>query len=72
MLNLIGELQGQPMSGHPRDVIYAAFCSAFVKHPKEGDPTSSNHWIEPMQSAHLTKVVMLELEANGLQIVKKA
>ena len=71
MLKLLGELQGQPMSDHPRDVIYAAFCSAFVKYPKEEDSTPGNHWIEPRQSAHLTKVVMLELEANGFQIVKK-
>jgi hypothetical protein len=55
----------------PRDVIYAAIHSAFVKYPKEDDPTWSEHWIQPEESAHLTKVVMLELEANGFQIVKK-
>jgi hypothetical protein len=39
---------------------------------KEDDgPAWNDHWIEPEQSAHLTKVVMLELEANGFQIVKK-
>jgi hypothetical protein len=56
----------------PRDVIYAAIHSAFVKYPKEDDPASSDHWIESEQSAHLTKVVMLGLEANGFQILKKA
>jgi len=71
MLKLIGELQGQPLSD-PRDVIYAAFYSAFVKYPKEGDPAPSNYWIDPARTAHLTKVVMLELEANGFQVVKKA
>lgn len=65
-----GGKQGELMSD-PRDVIYAAIHSAFVKYPKEDDPASSDHWIEPEQSAHLTKVVMLELEANGFQIVKK-
>jgi hypothetical protein len=70
MLKLMGDLQGQP-TPDPRDVIYAAFYSAFVKYPKEDDPAPSNHWIEPLESAHLTKVVMLELEANGFQIVKK-
>ena len=55
----------------PRDVIYAAIHSAFVRYPKEDDLASSEHWIEPEDSAHLTKVVMLELEANGFQIVKK-
>jgi hypothetical protein len=71
MLRLIGELQGQP-TPDPRDVIYAAFYSAFVKYPKEDDPALSNHWIEPVHSAHLTRVVMLALEANGFQIVKKS
>jgi hypothetical protein len=55
-----------------RDVIYAAIHSAFVKYPMEDDPTWSDHWIEPEQSAHLTKVVLLELEAGGFQIVKKS
>jgi hypothetical protein len=71
MLRLIGELQGQPTSD-PRDVIYAAFYSASVKYPKEDDPALSNHWIEPVHSAHLTKAVMLALDANGFQIVKKS
>jgi hypothetical protein len=42
-----------------------------VKYPKEDDPTSHGHWIDDGDSAHLAKVVMLELEANGYQIVKK-
>jgi len=54
-----------------RDVIYAAIHSAFVKYPREDDPTWSEHWIQPEESAHLTKVVILELEANGFEIVKK-
>jgi hypothetical protein len=36
-------------------------CSAFQKN----DPMPRKDWIEPLQSAHLTRVVMLELEANG-------
>jgi hypothetical protein len=71
MLRLIDELEGQTMSDDPRDIIYAAFYSALVKYPKEGDRAPRHHWIKPMRSAHLTKVVMLELEANGYQIVKK-
>jgi hypothetical protein len=55
----------------PRDVIYAAIHSAFVKYPREDDPASHDHWIQPEESAHLTKVVLAELEANGFQIVKK-
>ena len=53
----------------PRDVIYAAIHSAFVKYPREDDPSSD--WIQPKEAAHLTKVVLAELEANGFQIVKK-
>lgn len=55
----------------PRDVIYAAIYSAFVKYPREDDPEMPNHWIQPEESAHLTKVVLAELEANGFQIVRK-
>lgn len=54
-----------------RDVIYAAIHSAFVKYPKEDDPSSHDHWIGPEEASHLTRVVMTELEANGFQIMKK-
>ncbi|WJR76470.1 hypothetical protein [Bradyrhizobium sp. NP1] len=57
---------------NPRDVIYAAIQSAFVKYPREDDPSWSDHWIQPEESAHLTKAVMLELEANGFEIVRKS
>jgi hypothetical protein len=63
--------QEAPMTD-PRDVIYAAIHSAFVKYPREDDPASHDHWIQPEESAHLTKVVLAELEANGFKIVKKA
>ena len=55
----------------PRDVIYAAIHSAFVKYPKEDDPASHDHWIQPEEATHLTKVVMAELEANGGESVKR-
>jgi hypothetical protein len=67
---MIGQTGGKAMPD-PRDVIYAAIHSAFVKYPKEDDPSSHEHWIEPEDSAHLTKVVMMELDANGYRIVKK-
>jgi hypothetical protein len=57
---------------NPRDVIYAAIHSAFVKYPREDDPASHDHWIQPEEAGHLTKVVLAELEANGFQIVKKS
>ena len=35
-----------------RDVIYAAIHSAFVKYPKEDDPASHDHWIQPEEATH--------------------
>lgn len=67
---MISVAQEVPMSD-PRDVIYAAVHSAFVKYPREDDPASHDHWIGPDEAAHLTKVVIAELDANGFQIVKK-
>jgi hypothetical protein len=56
------------------DVIYAAVHAAFVKYPKEddGDSAWDNQWIQPEESKHLTKVILIELAANGFEIVKKA
>jgi hypothetical protein len=56
----------------PVDVIGEAVRSAFVKYPKEDDPDFSHHWIKPEEAMHLAKVVMLELEAAGYQIVKQS
>lgn len=55
----------------PKDIINAAIHSAFVKYPKEDDPASHDHWIGPDDSAHLAKVVLVELEAAGYEIVRK-
>jgi hypothetical protein len=55
----------------PADVIKTAIHSAFVKHPMEDDPDWSPHWIKPEECAHLTRVILMELEANGLEITKK-
>ncbi len=56
----------------PKKVIYEAIRSAFVKYPREDDPGSMDHWIQPDESAHLAMVVLAELEANGFQIVRKS
>jgi hypothetical protein len=55
----------------PADLIKTAIHSAFVKYRMEDDPDPNPHWIAPEECAHLAKVILLELEANGLQIVKK-
>ena len=67
---LIRLRQGVGMS-NPADVINARIHSTFVKYPRDDDPDWSSHWIQPEDSAHLTKVAMLELEAAGYVIVKK-
>jgi hypothetical protein len=60
------------MSDEPIDVIEGAIRSAFVGYPKEDDPDwRSPHWIKPDECAHLAKVVILELQAKGFQILKK-
>ena len=54
------------------EVIKAAIRSAFVNYPREDDPDwRGPSWIKPEECAHLTKLIMQELEANGFQIVKK-
>ena len=60
-----------PMS-EATDVIMDAIRSAFESYPKEGDPDwRSPSWIMPEECAHLTNVILRELEARGFQIVKK-
>jgi hypothetical protein len=60
------------MPDDPKDVVEAAIRSAFVSYPKEDDADwRGSCWIKPEECAHLAKVVMLELAANGFQIVKK-
>jgi hypothetical protein len=56
------------------DVIYAAVHSAFIKYPKEDDGGAAwdNQWIQPEESKHLTRVILIELAANGFEIIKKA
>jgi hypothetical protein len=54
-------------------LIKNAIHTAYIKYP-EGDGGSSldYEWIAPDQSAHITKAILLDLAANGYQIVKKA
>jgi len=59
------------MSHAADNVIMAAIRSAFESYPKEGDPDwRSPSWIMPDECAHLTRVIVRELEAAGFQIVK--
>ena len=61
-----------PMSDDHSEVIMAAIRSAFSGYPKEGGPDwRSPMWIMPEECAHLTRVAIRELSANGFQIVRK-
>ena len=60
------------MSDDPSEVIMGAIHSAFSSYPKEGDRDwRSPSWVMPEECAHLTRVVIRELNAHGFQIVKK-
>ena len=61
------------MSEDPKDTIEFAIRSAFVSYPKEDDPDwRSPHWITGKECAYLAMAIILELQAKGFQIVKKA
>jgi hypothetical protein len=46
--------------------------TAFIKYPEgDGGPNLDYEWIPPEHSSHITKAILLDLEAGGFQIVKK-
>ncbi len=54
-------------------LITNAIHTAFVKYPEgDGGPNMTYEWIPPDQSTHIAKAILLELEANGYYIAKKA
>jgi hypothetical protein len=47
--------------------------TAFIKYPEgDGGPNLDYEWIPPEQSSHIAKAILMDLEAKGFQIVKKA
>ena len=53
-------------------LITNAIHSAFIKYPEgDGGPHLDYEWVQPEQSSHVAKVILLELAANGFEIVKK-
>ena len=47
--------------------------TAFIKYPEgDGGPQLDYEWIAPEQSSHIARAILMDLEANGFQIVKKA
>jgi hypothetical protein len=54
-------------------LITNAIHTAFIKYPEgDGGPNLDYEWIPADQSSHITKAILLDLEASGYQIVKKA
>lgn len=54
-------------------LITNAIHTAFIKYPEaDGGPNLDYEWIAPEQSTHLAKAILLDLAANGYQVVKKA
>ena len=53
-------------------LITNAIHTAFIKYPEgDGSPNLDYEWIPREQSSHITKAILLDLEAGGFQIVKK-
>jgi len=54
-------------------VITNAIHTAFIKYPEgDGGPNLDYEWIPPEHSSRITKTILLDLAANGFQVVKKA
>ena len=53
-------------------LITNAIHTAFIKYPEgDGGPNLDYEWIAPDESTHITKAILLDLSANGYQIVKE-
>ena len=53
-------------------LIANAIHTAFIKYPEgDGSPNLDYEWIAPDQSKHIAKSILLDLAANGYQIIKK-
>lgn len=56
----------------PENVIIRAIHEAFIKYPEgDGGLNLDYEWVQPAQSSHVAKAILLELAANGFEIVKK-
>ena len=56
----------------PESIIAGAIHEALTTYPEgDGGPHMDYQWIQPEHSAHVTKVILSELAANGFEIVKK-
>ena len=71
--SMLGDKAGGTMSAEIEKLITNSIHTAFIKYPEgDGGPNLDYEWIPSDQSAHITKAILLDLEAGGFQIVKKA
>jgi hypothetical protein len=70
----LGQKAGVKMTAETVEkLITNSIHTAFVKYPEgDGGPNLDYEWIPPEHSSHITKAILMDLEANGFQIVKKA
>jgi hypothetical protein len=60
------------MSATTVENVISAIRAAFTKYPEgDGGLHLDYQWVQPEQSSHVAKVILLELAANGFEIVKK-
>jgi hypothetical protein len=70
---MLGDKAGGTMSAEIEKLITNSIHTAFIKYPEgDGGPNLDYEWIPTEQSTHITKAILLDLEAGGYQIVKKA
>jgi len=56
----------------PENIIIRAIHEAFIKYPEgDGGPNLDYERVQPEQSSRVANVILLELAANGFEIVKK-
>jgi hypothetical protein len=73
MMRLTKKAGGKMSSDTIEKVITNAIHRAFIKYPEgDGGPNLDYEWIPPEHSSQITKAILLDLAANGFQIVKRA
>jgi hypothetical protein len=68
----LAESTRQHVADTVEKLITNSIHTAFIKYPEgDGDANMDYDWISPEQSSRITKAILLDLAANGFEIVKK-
>jgi hypothetical protein len=68
----LAESRRQHVADTVEKLITNSIHTAFIKYPEgDGDANMDYDWISPEQSSRITKAILLDLAANGFEIVKK-